>query len=59
MRYEKSIVQRIAYLQELEEARLLANFHQSIEKARNKSWHERHIKSKIFSQGEKVLFYNI
>jgi hypothetical protein len=35
-------------LQELEETGFLENFHQSVEKARKKSWHDRHIKTKVF-----------
>jgi hypothetical protein len=45
-------------LQELEEARFLADSHQSVEKERHKSWHYRHIKTKVFTQGEKVLLYD-
>jgi hypothetical protein len=56
---DESVAQRIADLQELEEARFLADFHQTVEKARHKSWHDRHIKSKIFMQGDKVLLYDI
>jgi hypothetical protein len=55
---DESVAQRIADLQELEEARFLAYFHQSVEKSRHKSWHDRHIKSKIFAQGDKVLLYD-
>jgi hypothetical protein len=55
---DESVAQRIADLQELEEARFLAYFHQTVEKARQKSWHDRHIKSKIFAQGDKVLLYD-
>jgi predicted HAD superfamily Cof-like phosphohydrolase len=46
-------------LQELEETRFLENFHQLVEKARKKSWHDRHIKTKLFAQGDKVLLYEI
>jgi hypothetical protein len=49
--------QRLMELQELEETRFLADFHQSVEKARQKSWHDRHIKTKSFAQGDKVLLY--
>jgi hypothetical protein len=37
---EESVAQRLAKLQELEETRFLADFHQSIEKASQKSWHD-------------------
>jgi hypothetical protein len=55
---DESVAQRIADLQELEEAIFLADFHQTVEKARHKSWHDRHIKDKIFVQGDKVLLYD-
>jgi hypothetical protein len=55
---DESITQRIVNLQELEEARILAYFHQTVEKARQKSWHDRHIKSGRFTQGDKVLLYD-
>jgi hypothetical protein len=45
-------------LQELEETRFLADFHQPVEKERQKYWHEKHIKNKVFSQGEKFLLYD-
>jgi hypothetical protein len=49
MSEEESVTQRLMDLQEFEETRFLANFHQSVEKARQKSWHDRHIKNKIFA----------
>jgi hypothetical protein len=58
MTNDGSVVRRIAELKELEEARILVDFHQSVEKSRNKSWHDRHIKSKIFTQGDNVLLYD-
>jgi hypothetical protein len=36
---KESVAQRLAKLQELEETRFLADFHQSVEKERQKSWH--------------------
>ena len=45
-------------LQELEETIFLAKLHQSIEKERQKYWHDRHIKTKVFTQGDKVLLYD-
>jgi hypothetical protein len=45
---DESFAQRIANLHELEEAKFLANFHQSVEKARQKDWHDRNIKAKKF-----------
>jgi hypothetical protein len=46
-------------VQELEETRFLADFHQLVEKARQKYWHDKHIKSKAFAEGDKVLLYDI
>jgi hypothetical protein len=45
MSEEESVAQRLMELQELEETRFLADFHQSVEKERKKSWHDRHIKT--------------
>jgi hypothetical protein len=53
------VVQRISYLQELEQARFLEDFHQTVEKAKHKSWHDRNIKSKRFVKGDKVFLYDI
>jgi hypothetical protein len=58
MTEEESIVQRITKLQELEETRFLADFHQLVQKERQKAWHDRHIKTKVFMQGDKVLLYD-
>jgi hypothetical protein len=44
--------------QEPEETKFLEDFHQSVEKARHKSWHEKHIKTKEFVQGDKILLYD-
>jgi hypothetical protein len=46
---EELVAQRLAELQEIEETRFLEDVHQSIEKARQKSWHDRHIKTKVFT----------
>jgi hypothetical protein len=58
MKDDESIAQRIANLQELEEVRFLVYFHQIIEKSRQKSWHDGHIKFKIYLQGDNVLLYD-
>jgi hypothetical protein len=47
MSEEESIVQRLMELKELEETIFLADFHQSVEKERQKSWHDRDIKTKV------------
>jgi hypothetical protein len=48
MTNDESLAARIAKLMELEEARFLADFHQTMEKDRQKSWHDQHIKHKSF-----------
>jgi hypothetical protein len=55
---DESIAERVAELMEVEEAIFLADFHQTVEKARQKSWHDRHIKTKTFSQGDQVFLYD-
>jgi hypothetical protein len=44
-------------LLELEDSRFLAYFHQSMQKAWKKAWHDWHIKSKLFMQGDFMLLY--
>jgi hypothetical protein len=58
MSKDESVAQRLMELQELEETGFLANFHQSVEKARQKAWHDKHIKNKVFVQRDKVLLYD-
>ena len=41
----------------MEEYRILVGFHQEVQKARDKSWHDRHIKRKNFKEGDLVLVY--
>lgn len=43
---------------ELEENRFLAGFHQQVQKAREKVWHDNHIKQRTFKNGELVLMYD-
>jgi transposase InsO family protein len=45
-------------LMEMEEDRILAGFHQEVQKVRDKSWHGRHIKRKSFKGGDLVLVYD-
>ena len=40
--------ERLAQLLALEEDRFIAGFHQKVQKAREKAWHDRHIKRKKF-----------
>jgi hypothetical protein len=42
----------------MEEDRILAGFHQEVQKAREKAWNDRHIKRKIFKEGDLVLVYD-
>ena len=52
------VEERLAQLLALEEDRFIAGFHQKVQKAREKAWHDRHIKSKIFQTGDLVLLYD-
>jgi hypothetical protein len=45
-------------LLELDEARFLVDFHQTVEKSRQKDWNDSHIKTKTFAQGDQVFLYN-
>ena len=54
---EDSLKEQLHELQELEEDRFLAEFNQTIQKDRQKSWHDRHIKHKTFTVKGKVLPY--
>ena len=42
----------------MEEDRILAGFHQVVQKAKDKSWHDIHIKRKSFKEGDLVLLYD-
>jgi hypothetical protein len=42
----------------MEEDRILVGFHQQVHKARDKAWHDRHIKKKTFKEGDLVLMYD-
>ena len=48
----------LGQLMALEEDRFLANFHQQVQKAHDKDWHDRHIRQKTFVEGELVLLYD-
>ena len=49
----------LLYLVKLEEDWFVAWYHQTVEKARYKSWHDRHIKNKKFLIGDIILLYDI
>jgi hypothetical protein len=53
-----AVQERLSQLMEMEEDRILAGFHQEVQKARDKSWHDRHIKKKSFKEGDLVLLYD-
>ena len=53
-----TVQERLAQLLALEEDRFIAGFHQKVQKAREKSWHDRHVKNKIFQIGYLVLLYD-
>ena len=43
--------ERLAQLLALEEDRFIVGFHQKVQKAQEKAWHDRHVKSNIFQTG--------
>ena len=53
-----TVEERLAQLLTLEEERFIARFHQTVQKAREKAWHDRHIKNKTFQIGDLVLLYD-
>jgi hypothetical protein len=46
---DESVVEWVAKLLELDEALFLVDFHQTMEKAHQKSWHDKNIKTKTFA----------
>jgi hypothetical protein len=56
---EEGVAQeRLDQLMELEEEKILVGFHQEVQKEKDKDWHDRHIKKKIFKEGDLVLLYD-
>jgi hypothetical protein len=53
-----AVKERLNQLLTMEEDRILAGFHQQVQEARDKSWHDRHIKRKTFKEGVVVLMYD-
>ena len=49
------MVERLAQLVALEEDHFIANFHQQVQKARDKAWYDRHIRQKAFAEDDLVL----
>jgi hypothetical protein len=56
--YYGVVEERLSLLLQLEEDRFVAGFHQKVQKAREKAWHDRHIKHKKFQVGDLVLLYD-
>ena len=50
--------ERMSQLLALDEDRFIERFQQKVQKARNKAWHDQHIKHKIFQVGDLVLLYD-
>lgn len=55
---DDSIVESLQELWGLYEQIILSKLHQSVEKHRQKVWHDCHIKNKYFFVGDKILLYN-
>ena len=53
----ETVNERLLHLLGLEEDRFIARFNQQVHKAREKAWHDRHIKNKSFKVGDLVLLY--
>jgi len=51
-------VDHMSQLLDLEEDRFITGFQQQVHKARDKAWHDRHIKHKVFQVGDLVLLYD-
>jgi hypothetical protein len=58
MKDDESVASQVTELLELDESQFLSYFHHNMEKARHKAWHERHVKTKYFAQGDQVLLYD-
>jgi predicted RNase H-like nuclease (RuvC/YqgF family) len=58
MKERGAIKERLNQLMEMEDDMILEGFHQEVQKARDKSWHERHTKRNIFKEGDLVLLYD-
>jgi hypothetical protein len=58
MKERCTVQERLSQLMEMEEDRILEEFHQEVQKARDKTWHDRHIQRKSFKEGDLVLVYD-
>ena len=52
-----AVKQTLSQLVQMEEERFVARFHQTVEKQRQKAWHDHHIRVKPFKVGGLVLLY--
>ena len=50
--------ERLSQLMGLEEYMIIVGFHQEVQKAKDKSWHNRHIKKNFFKEGDVALLYD-
>ena len=57
MTEEGNVQERLDQLMDIEEDKFLVGFHQKVQKSKEKSWHDRNIKKKIFKEGDLVLLY--
>jgi hypothetical protein len=53
-----AIQERLNQLLAMEEDQILERFHKQVQKARDKAWHDRHIKKKNFKEGDLVFLYD-
>jgi hypothetical protein len=49
--------ERLSQLMEVEGERIMVGFHLDVQKSKDKSWNDRHIKNKKFKEGYLVLLY--
>ena len=53
-----ALEERLAQLDDLEEERFLAGFHQHVQKKHEKAWHDWHIKLRTLKVNDLVLLYD-
>ena len=58
MANEDTLKERLLHVLSIEEHRFIVGFNQQVQKAREKAWHDRHIKYKAFKEGDLVLLYD-
>ena len=50
--------ERRSHILALEEDKFIVGFHQQVQKAREKAWHDMHIKKNTLKKGDIVLLYH-